>query len=132
MTRSIQKCHAIEQKHSMLPSSYDIAGSSIEVTDSAAYPGVALRHEAVGVEKNSELVHSACKRIDLLRAVGFHCRSLSSFELINICHTYVHLLAEYAMLPVLTSLSPGYGHLEFFEALNELDHRVEDNALGCI
>ena len=54
---------------------------------------------------------------------------LSSFQLINICRTYVYLLADYAMHLVPTS---GTNHKDLVEALNELDHRVAEYALGCM
>ena len=129
MTWSIQKCHVMEPENSMPGSLYELAGSHIEVTDSASYLGVTLQHDTVGVQKPVERARSACKRINLLRAVGFHRKSLSSFQLINICRTYVYPLADYAMHLVPTS---GTNDKDLVEALNELDHRVAEYALGCI
>ena len=79
MAWSIQKCHVLEPQDSMPASSYELAGSHIEVTDSATYLSVTLQHDTLGVQKNVERARSACKRINLLRAVGFHRKSLSSF-----------------------------------------------------
>ena len=101
-------------------------------TDSATYHGVTLQHDTVGVQESVERARSACKRIDLLRAAGFHRKSLSSFLLIDICRTYVYLLADYAMHLVPTSGSTGHGYRELVEVLNELDHLVTEYALGCI
>ena len=132
MTWSIHKCDVIKTENGMLAYSYKIAGSSIEVIESATYLGVSLRHDTVGVEENCKAIRSACKRINLLHAVGFHGRSPSSLELLNICRTYVYPLPDYAMHIVPTPGSLGYGHREFLEALNELDHRVAGYSLGCI
>ena len=132
MTWSIQKCHVLEPQDSIPASLYELAGSHIEVTDSATYIDVTLQHYTVGVQKNVERARSACKRINLLRAVGFHRKSLSSFQLINICRTYVYPLADYGMHLVPTSGSPSHGYRELVEALQELDHRVVEYALECI
>ena len=94
------------------------------MTDSATYLGVTLQHDIIGVQKSVERARSACKRINLLRAVGFHRKSLSSFQLINICRTYVYPLADHDTHLVPTSGPPGHGYRELVEALNELDHRV--------
>ena len=80
----------------------------------------------------TERARSACKRINLLRAVGFHRKSLSSFQLINICCTYVYPLADYGTHLVPTCGAPSHGYRELVEALNELDPRVVEYALGCI
>ena len=54
MTWSIQKCHVMEPENSMPGCLYELAGSHIEVTDSASYLGVTLQHDTVGVQKNVE------------------------------------------------------------------------------
>ena len=97
MTWSIQKCHVLEPQDSMPASLYELAGSHIEVTDSATYLGVTLQHDIIGVQKNMERARSACKWITLLRAFGFHRKSLSSFQLINIFRIYVYPFADYGM-----------------------------------
>ena len=126
MTWNIQKCPVLEPDNSTPASSYELAGSHIEVTESATYLGFTLQHETVGIQESVERARSACKRISLLRAVSFHRRSLSSSQLINICRTYVYPLAHYATHLVPTRSAPGHGYREIVEALKELDHRIAE------
>lgn len=54
MTWSIQKCHVMEPENNMPASLYEHTGTHIEVTDSATYLEVTLRHDTVGVQKSVE------------------------------------------------------------------------------
>lgn len=85
MTWSIRKCPILEPENRAIIASYVLAGSIVDVDESATYLGVTLRHNTTALDSNVGRVKAARKRLNLLRAVGFHRKYLPSATLINIC-----------------------------------------------
>lgn len=131
MVWNIDKCHVLLPEENTRIESFEISKSPIVVNESATYLGVTLRNSMIDVDKNKERVRAACKRICLLKAVGFHRKYLPSSVLLDISRTYVYPLADYGMHLMPTLRRNEAKSRELMRALNELDHRVVEYALGA-
>lgn len=62
--------HVIEPENCEDKGEYHLAGSETEVVECDTYLGVTLRHSEIAPDNNLDPFKSACKRLNLLKAVG--------------------------------------------------------------